>query len=64
MPIVEKYDNGLFVTCEGNFMSSNGSLSFIAEDGSIENGNIPRSKRLLGDVVQSMSIIDTFWLTS
>ena len=60
MPIIEKYDNGLFVTCEGNFMSSNGSLSFIAEDGSIENGVFQEVNGFpLGDVVQSMSIIDT-----
>ena len=60
MPIMEKYDNGLFVTCEGNFMSSNGSLSFIAEDGSIENGIFQEVNGFpLGDVVQSMSIIDT-----
>ena len=60
MPILEEYDNGLFVTCEGNFMSSNASLSFIAEDGSIENGIFQEVNGFpLGDVVQSMSIIDT-----
>ena len=60
IPIVEEYDNGLFVTCEGNFMSSNGSLSFIAEDGSIENGIFQEVNGFpLGDVVQSMSVIDT-----
>ena len=57
---VEHYDEGLFVTCEGNFMAANGSLSFIAEDGSVENGVFEAVNGFpLGDVVQSMSIIDT-----
>ena len=58
--VLEHYDEGLFVTCEGNFMAANGSLSFIAEDGSVENGVFEAVNGFpLGDVVQSMSIIDT-----
>ena len=58
--VVEKYDNGLFVTCEGNFMASNGSLSFISDNGDIENGIFQEVNGFpLGDVVQSISIIDT-----
>ena len=60
IPISEKYDNGIFVTCEGNFNSANGSLSFISDDGVVEN-NIFNSVNgfPLGDVVQSITIIDT-----
>lgn len=57
---VEQFDNGLFVTCEGNFMAANGSLSFIADDGAVENGVFEAANGFpLGDVVQSISIIDT-----
>lgn len=60
VPIKEKFDDGLFVSCEGNFMSANGSLSFISEDGSIENGIFESINSFpLGDVIQSISIIDT-----
>lgn len=57
---VEQFDNGLFVTCEGNFTAANGSLSFIADDGTVENGVFEAANGFpLGDVVQSISIIDT-----
>lgn len=57
---VEQYDNGFFVSCEGNFMAGNGSISFVAEDGTVENGVFQAVNALpLGDVVQSMTIIDT-----
>ena len=60
IPIKEKFDDGIFVSCEGNFMSANGSLSFIFEDGSVENGIFESVNGFpLGDVVQSISIIDT-----
>ncbi len=57
---VEQYDNGFFVSCEGNFGSGNGSISFVSEDGVVENGLFQTVNDLpLGDVVQSMTIIDT-----
>lgn len=57
---IEQFDNGLFVTCEGTFQAANGSLSFIADDGAVENGVFEAVNGFpLGDVVQSISIIDT-----
>ena len=57
---LERYDQGLFVTCEGAYFGGVGSLSFIAEDGSVENGVFESVNGFpLGNVVHSMSIIDT-----
>ncbi len=53
------YENGYFVTNEGNFGSGNGSISFVSNNGTVENNvfeNVNGS--LLGDVVQSMNIIN------
>lgn len=53
--------NGVFIINEGGFGHNNGSLSFYqAEDNSIQNGIFKEvNGRVLGDVVQSMTIIDT-----
>ena len=60
IPVSEKYDDGIFVTCEGNFNSANGSLSFISDDGVVENNIFNNVNGFpLGDVVQSITIIDT-----
>jgi len=56
--IVGLYDNGYFVTNEGNFGSGNGSITFISDDGSVANNVYESTNGVpLGDVVQSMSII-------
>ena len=53
------YDDGYFVTNEGNFGSGNGSISFVSSDGIVENNVFVTTNSFpLGDVVQSMSIID------
>ena len=53
------YDDGYFVTNEGNFGSGNGSISFVSNDGIVENNVFVTTNSFpLGDVVQSMSIID------
>ena len=58
--ILEKYDDGIFITCEGNFNSANGSLSFISDNGVVENNIFNNANGFpLGDVVQSITIIDT-----
>ena len=52
------YDNGYFVTNEGNFATGNGSITFISDDGSVTNNVYESTNGVpLGDVVQSMSII-------
>ena len=53
--------NGAFILNEGNFNQGNGSLSFYsAEDGQVQNNIFSGvNGRALGDVVQSMTIIDT-----
>jgi len=53
--------SGAFIINEGNFMSGNGSLSFYSHtDGTIQNQIFKSiNSRDLGDVVQSMTIIDT-----
>lgn len=59
LEIVAQYDNGFFVSCEGNFGTANGSVSFISDDGAVENDVYSNVNALpLGDVVQSMTIID------
>jgi len=53
------YNDGYFVTNEGNFNSGNGSISFVSNDGVVENNVFSTTNSFpLGDVVQSMSIID------
>ena len=60
-PIVSEgnYENGYFVTNEGNFGTGNGSISFISNEGEVENDVFSQINSFqLGDVVQSMSIIN------
>jgi YVTN family beta-propeller protein len=53
------YENGYFVTNEGNFGTGNGSISFVTDEGTVENGVFESvNSFVLGDVVQSMSIIN------
>ena len=62
-PIIESglYDNGYFVTNEGNFGTGNGSITFISDDGSVVNNVYESTNGVpLGDVVQSMSIIGEY----
>ena len=50
---------GYFVTNEGNFGTGNGSISFVDEYGTVENDVFASINSFaLGDVVQSMSIIN------
>jgi len=52
------YENGYFVTNEGNFGTGNGSISFISNEGIVTNDVFASVNSFaLGDVVQSMSII-------
>jgi len=58
---------GVFIVNEGNFMSSNGEISFYnTETGEIINNlySLQNNEAVLGDVVQSMCISDTFALIS
>ena len=56
----EYSDNGYFVTNEGNFGSGNGSVSFVSIDGIVQNNIFECvNSSYLGDVVQSMTIIDS-----
>ncbi|MBC8265609.1 MAG: hypothetical protein H8E84_01450 [Flavobacteriales bacterium] len=53
------YEHGYFVTNEGGFGSGNGSISFISNDNTVENNVFASiNSFLLGDVVQSMNIIN------
>jgi len=56
------YDDslGLFITCEGNFMYGNASLSYYnIEERKVENRVFRRANGAdLGDVAQSMTIYD------
>jgi len=53
------YEDGYFVTNEGNFGQANGSISFVNKVGVVENDVFAITNSFpLGDVVQSMSIID------
>jgi len=57
--------DGLFVVCNGNYMSGNGSLSYYTpEDGTVENDIFARANGMkLGDIAQSMSIDgNTGWI--
>ena len=52
------YANGYFVTNEGNFGTGNGSISFVDDNGNVENDVFFSNNSFqLGDVVQSMNII-------
>jgi YVTN family beta-propeller protein len=52
------YENGYFVTNEGNFGTGNGSISFVTDEGTVENAVFEFvNSFVLGDVVQSMNII-------
>lgn len=52
------YENGYFVTNEGNFGSGNGSISYVSNNGSVDNEVFASVNSFpLGDVVQSMEII-------
>jgi YVTN family beta-propeller protein len=54
-----KYENGYFITNEGNYGSANGSISFVDEYNSVTNDVFLSNNSFpLGDVVQSMSIIN------
>ena len=56
---IENFENGYFVTNEGSFGTGNGSISFISNLGEISNNVFYQiNSFILGDVVQSMSIID------
>jgi YVTN family beta-propeller protein len=53
------YENGYFVTNEGNFGTGNGSISFVTNEGTVENDVFASVNSFaLGDVVHSMSIIE------
>jgi len=53
------YEDGYFITNEGNFGTGNGSISFVDEYGTVENDVFASiNSFVLGDVVQSMSIIN------
>ncbi len=53
-----EYENGYFVTNEGNFGTGNGSISFVTDEGTVENAVFESvNSFVLGDVVQSMNII-------
>ncbi len=52
------YEDGYFIINEGNFNSGNGSISYINENGIVENDVFAtNNSSFLGDVVQSMNII-------
>ncbi len=59
-PVINSlYEDGYFITNEGNFGSGNGSISFIHEGGVVENDVFMSNNSFqLGDVVQSMNIIN------
>lgn len=57
--------DGLFVVCNGNYMSGNGSLSYYTPaNGTVENDLFARANGMkLGDTAQSMSISgNTGWI--
>ncbi len=57
--VAGNYEDGYFVTNEGNFGTGNGSISFVDESGFIDNDVFASINSFaLGDVVQSMSIIN------
>ena len=57
--ITGNYENGYFITNEGNFGTGNGSISYVDEYGSVTNDVFLSNNSFpLGDVVQSMNIIN------
>ena len=57
--VAGNYEDGYFVTNEGNFGTGNGSISFVDEYGTVENDVFASINSFpLGDVVQSMTIIN------
>jgi len=57
--ILGNYENGYFITNEGNFGSGNGSISYVDEYGVVANDVFASNNSfLLGDIVQSMNIIN------
>ena len=57
--ITGNYENGYFVTNEGAFMGGVGSISFVDENGIVENDVFARNNSFsLGNTVQSMNIIN------
>ena len=53
--VAGNYEDGYFVTNEGNFGTGNGSISFVDEYGAVENDVFASINSFaLGDVVQSM----------
>ena len=57
--VAGNYEDGYFVTNEGNFGTGNGSISFVDEYGTVKNDVFASINSFaLGDVVQSMSIIN------
>ena len=56
--VAGNYEDGYFITNEGNFGTGNGSISFVDEYGAVENDVFASINSFaLGDVVQSMNII-------
>ena len=59
--VAGNYEDGYFVTNEGNFGTGNGSISFVDEYGFVENDVFASVNSFaLGDVVQSMNIINDY----
>jgi YVTN family beta-propeller protein len=59
--VAGNYEDGYFVTNEGNFGTGNGSISFVDDYGFIENDVFSSVNSFaLGDVVQSMNIINDY----
>lgn len=55
-----KYASGVFILNEGNFTSSNGSISFLNIESVLTNNIFyEENDKDLGDVVQSMTILDS-----
>ena len=57
--ITGNYENGYFITNEGAFIGGVGSISFVDENGIVENDVFLRNNSFsLGNIVQSMNIIN------
>ena len=58
--ILPKYSKGYFVVCEGTFNNNNAEISFIDSTGKVTTTTFKtENKRVLGDVAQSLTIIDS-----
>ena len=53
------YLKGNFIVCEGNFGANNGTITYVNDSITINDLFYEVNNRNLGDVVQSMTIIDT-----